>query len=92
MFIDNHRVITKLLVSGAIALGSCVVAAAPAGADPNQIGPDPNPFSALSCSCQGTAPAGGPDVQEEIGRGLREGLSAWLPGLPAPTQPSQSQQ
>lgn len=89
MFIDNHRVITKLLVSGAIALGSCVVAAAPAGADQNPIGPDPNPFSTLSCGCQETAPAASPVVRGEIDRGLREGHSAWLPGLPAPTQPSQ---
>ena len=89
MSTNNHLVITKLLVGAAIALGSCVVAAAPAGADSNPIGPDPNPFSALSCGCRETAPAGSPAVRDEIDRGLREGHSALLPGLPAPTQPSQ---
>jgi len=58
----HHRVIAKLLISGAIALGSCVGLAAPASADPNPIGADPNPFGALSCNCRETAPPGGPAV------------------------------
>ena len=48
---------------------------------------DPNPYSGFSCNCQETAPPGSPVMSEEINRGLREGHSAWLPGLPAPTQP-----
>jgi hypothetical protein len=76
----RHQLIMKILVGFAIALGCCVAEAAPASADPN-------PFGTLSCSCRGTAPADGADPSEEIRRGLREGLSAWLPGLPPPPQP-----
>jgi hypothetical protein len=78
-------VITKLLISAAIALGSSVGTAAAASADPNR-------FGGLSCGCQETAPAGSPaQREEEIERGIRAGLSAWLPGPPAPTQPRQPQ-
>jgi hypothetical protein len=77
MSTNNRLMITKLLFSAAIALGSCVVTAAPALADSNPIGPDPNPFSALSCSCRETAPADSPVVREEIDRGLRD--AAGLP-------------
>ena len=87
MTTQHHKVITKILVSAAIALGAFVGAAAPASADPNPIGTKPNPFGGLSCSCQETAPPG----SSEIERGIREGLSAWLPGLPPPTQPRQPQ-
>ena len=79
--------ITKILVSAAIAVGFLVGGAAQASADPNAFGADPNPFSGFSCRCQGTAPADSPALSAEINRGLREGHSAWLPGLPAPTQP-----
>jgi hypothetical protein len=73
----RHRhVITKLLVAGAIAVGSCVGAAAPASADPNSYGTDPNPFGALSCSCQESAPPGGPASTAELNRGIRTGVSA----------------
>jgi hypothetical protein len=90
MSIANHRrMITKTLVSAAIAVGACVVAAAPASADPATAGTNPSPFSTLSCSCQKTAPAGGPASTAEIDRGIRNGLSAALPGLPAPAQPGQ---
>lgn len=82
MTTQHCQVITKILVSGAITLGACVGGAAPASGDPN-------PFGGLSCSCRGTAPAGSPDLREEIDRGLREGHSAWLPGLPAPAQSGQ---
>jgi hypothetical protein len=75
-------VITKLLVSDAIALGSCVGLAAPASADANPIGTDPNPFGALSCSCRETAPPGSPALSEEMERGIRAGLSA-SPGNPS---------
>jgi hypothetical protein len=79
--------ITKILVSAAIAVGSLVGGAAQASADPNALGADPNPFSGLSSSRQETAPADSPALSEELTRGLREGRSAWLPGLPALTQP-----
>jgi hypothetical protein len=78
-----HKVIMTALVGAAITLGS----AAPASAAPNTIGPNPDPFSTLSCDCQKTAPAGSPAQLDAIARGLREGHSAQLPGLPAPTQP-----
>jgi hypothetical protein len=89
----HRRVITKILVGAAIALGSSVEAAAPASADPNVIGgTDPKSFGGISCSCQETAPPGSPaQREEEIERGIRVGLSAWLPGLPPPTQPRQPQ-
>jgi hypothetical protein len=77
----------KILVSAAIAVGCLVGGAAQASADPNAFGADPNPFSGFSSSRQGTAPADSPAPSEGINRGLREGHSAWLPGLPAPTQP-----
>jgi hypothetical protein len=83
----HHQVITKILVSAAIALGSCVGGAAPASAGPNPSGTDPNPFGALSCSCREvTAPAGSPAPQE-IERGIRAGLVAGLPPLTRPRQP-----
>jgi len=81
--------ITKMLVSAAIVLGSLVVGAAPASADPNSAGTGPNPFGGLSCNCRETAPPGSPALTAEINRGLQHGHSAWLPGLPAPTQPQQ---
>jgi hypothetical protein len=78
--------ITKLLVSAAIVLGF-VGGAAPASADPSPSYTHPNPYGGFSCSCQETAPADSPALSEAINRGLREGHSARLPGLPAPTQP-----
>jgi hypothetical protein len=65
--------ITKMLVSAAI-LGSVVVGAAPANAEPNQSGADPNPFGSLSCNCQQTTPPG-PSVSQELDRGIQAGLS-----------------
>ena len=70
------QVLTKIVVIGAIALGSWVGAAAPANADANPIGTDPNPFGALSCSCRETAPTGSAALREEMERGIRAGLSA----------------
>ena len=66
--------IVKILVGAAIAACAYVGAPAPAGAEPN-------PFSALSCGCQQTPPAGG--ARNEVDRGLRDGLRAAPPGLPA---------
>src|SRR5258708_7216325 len=79
----------ETLISAAIALGSCVGLAAPASADPNPANAGPNPYSTLSCNCRESAPPDSPAVREEIHRGNQEGLSAWLPGLPQPTQPRQ---
>jgi hypothetical protein len=68
--------ITKMLISGAIALGVWVGVAAPASADANSVGANPNQFGALSCSCQKAASPGGPALTEEMKRGIRAGLSA----------------
>ena len=84
----RHRpVFTKILVS-AIALCSYIGGAAAASADPNPVDTGPNPYGIFSCACQETAAPDSPALKAEIDRGLREGHSAWLPGLPAPTQPS----
>ena len=80
----HNQVITKILVGVAIVLGAGVGGAAPASADPDPIGTEPNPFGALSCSCQETASAGSPALRAEIDRGIRAGLSAPLPGPLAP--------
>jgi len=91
MTTQHHKVITKILVSAAIALGCWVGGAAPASADPNSTGTAANPFGGLTCSCQETAPPGSPALREEINRGIREGHSAGVPGLPPATQPRQPQ-
>jgi hypothetical protein len=87
--LDPTVLMTRTLISAAIALGSCVGLAAPASADSNPANADRNPYSTLSCSCQETSPDGSPGVREEIHRGIQEGHSASLPGLPQPTQPRQ---
>jgi hypothetical protein len=74
--------ITKILVSAAIVLGASLGLAAPASADPNPSSVGTNPFGPLSCSCRETAPAGSPVLKGEIRRGLGDGLSVSLPGLP----------
>jgi hypothetical protein len=86
---QHPTVVTKILVSAAIALGLGFAGAAPASADPNAVGTDPNPFGTLRCSCQETAPADSPTLRDEINRGYREGLSVAVPGLPAPAQRTQ---
>lgn len=68
--------ITKTLITTAIALGSCVGVAAPASADPSLANASPSPFSTLSCSCRETAPAGSLALEEEIDRGIQQGRSA----------------
>jgi hypothetical protein len=75
MTIQHHQVITKVLVSAAIALGSCVGGAASARADANPAGADPNPFGALSCKCPQPAPPGGPALGQ-IEQGILAGLAA----------------
>ena len=67
--------ITKMVVSAAIVLGALGLGAAPAGADPNQSGTDPNPFGSLTCNCQETTPPGGPALTGELNRGISKGLS-----------------
>jgi hypothetical protein len=79
----RHPVLTKMLVSGAIALGVWVGVAAPASGDGNSVGTNPNQFGALGCSCQHTASPSGRAGTEEMERGIREGLSAGL-GQPQP--------
>ena len=79
----HHQVIMKMLVSGAIALGVWVGVTAPASADANSVGANPNQFGVLSCSCQKAASPGGPALTEEMKRGIRAGLSADL-GKPQP--------
>jgi len=85
----RQHVIAKMLVGGAIALCSGIAGAASVSADPNPVNTGPNPYGTLSCECRETTPADSPALQAEIDRGLREGHSAWLPGLPAPARPSQ---
>jgi hypothetical protein len=80
---STRRLIAKILISAAIAVGAGIAWSAPAGADPNAINTDPNPYAALRCNCQETAPAHSPQLSEEIRRGIREGLIASVPGLPA---------
>lgn len=83
MTTHHHRVIAKVLVGAAIALGSWVGGAASAGADATPAGPDPNPFGALGCNCPQPAPSGSPAPMGEIEQGIRAGLAA------SPHQPQQ---
>jgi hypothetical protein len=80
------RVALRTLVGVTIAIACWVGRAAPAGADPDTLGTGADPFGGLSCSCPETAPIGGPAVMGEIDRGIREGLSASVPGLPKPAR------
>jgi hypothetical protein len=83
----RHRAISQGLISAAIAVAVWVGGAAPAGADPNPDSTEPDPFGGLGCSCRETAPPGSPARRAEIQRGMREGLSVWVPGLPPPPLP-----
>jgi hypothetical protein len=69
------KMITKMLVSAAIVLGS-VWGAAPAGADPNVSDTQTNPFGSLTSSSQETTPADGQALSEELERGIWKGFSA----------------
>jgi len=73
---NHHRFIAKVLVCTAIGFGALIGTSAPASADTNTAGNNPHAFSALSCDCQATAPAGGSASSGEINRGIRNGLSA----------------
>jgi hypothetical protein len=85
----EHPMITKIMASAAIALGFWLVGAAPASAEPNPANTNPNPFGTLGCSCRETAPAGSQALTAEIDRGIQEGRSAMLPGLPPPASQPQ---
>jgi hypothetical protein len=68
------KMITKLLVSGAIALGA-IAGAAPALADtPSQPGNNPNLFGALTATVQRTTPPS-PLQTQELQQGLWAGLA-----------------
>jgi hypothetical protein len=74
--LDPTVLITKTLISAAIVLGSCVVAAAPASADNGPASAGPNPFGSLGCNCQETAPLGNPALTaKDLQRGIQAGLS-----------------
>ena len=60
--------ITKILFSGAMALGATLGLAVPAGADPSV-------FNDLSWSCAQTVSNGGPSVVDQMQRGIRAGLT-----------------
>jgi hypothetical protein len=75
---------TKILVGAAIVVGSCVVGAAPASADPGT-SDHPNPFGTLGCSCAETDLTGSYVPSEEINRGINAGshdLATWTEPLP----------
>lgn len=76
-----RRRVRAMLLGAAIGVG-CVLAAAPAGADPHPAGNGPNPFGGLSCGCPDKASGGSAETQA-ITRGIREGLSPLAPA-PAP--------
>jgi hypothetical protein len=59
--------VSKILVSAALAVGAAVAIAAPAGADPSV-------FNDLSCSCPQTVSNGGSSVADQINRGIQSGL------------------
>jgi len=75
-------VITKVLFGAAIALGSALGAAAPAGAGPGS-------FGTLGCSCRPpvTVPDGKAPVTDQMNQGIQNGLG-YLRGTP--THPSNS--
>ena len=76
MTIQHYRMITRILVGGAVAFSVYVGGAAAASADPNSIGSAPSPFGGLTCNCQQTTPAGGPTVRQELDWGIQAGLSS----------------
>ena len=67
--------VSKILVSAALAVGAAVAVAAPAGADPSV-------FSTLSCSCAETVSDGKAPAADQVKQGLRAGLSDLPAGQP----------
>jgi hypothetical protein len=77
--------VPKLLVSAAIVLGSGVVGAAGANADPGPSGNPPNPFGTLGCSCQETDLTGSHAPSVEVDRGIiagAHGEASWTEPRP----------
>jgi hypothetical protein len=60
--------VSKILVSAALAVGTAVAIAVPASADPSV-------FNDLSCSCPQTVSNGGSSVADQINRGIQSGLA-----------------
>ena len=60
--------VSKFLVSAALAVGAAVAIAAPAGAEPSV-------FNDLSCSCPQTVSNAGSSVDDQINRGIQSGLA-----------------
>ena len=87
----HQQIITKSLVSAAIALVLWVGGTVAASADPDSDGTYSNPSGGRDCSCQETCPAGSTEQRKEIDRGIRDGLCAWSSGRSAdqPNQPRQ---
>ena len=80
MMLANPRpLFTNLLIGAAVVFGSCVAAAAPANADPNPSGAQPNPFAGLTCNCRQAARTGGSVPTAELDRGISNARSAPLP-------------
>jgi hypothetical protein len=69
-------VITRVLVSAAIAVAAAMGVAAPASADPS-------PFNDLSCSCPPTVPEGGATVTDQLNKGIQTALTD-LQGIQVP--------
>lgn len=71
--------ITKLVVTAAIALGAATAIAAPAGADPSL-------FGALSCNCTqpSDVPHGKPVVSDQLNQGIQSGLGSVYRNPPSP--------
>lgn len=70
MTTGQHPTIINAVISGAIALAVWVGGAIPAGAEPNGASAGPAPDDAKQ--------------RDEVERGIRDGLSAWMPRLPPP--------
>lgn len=71
------KMFTKLLVSGAIVVGS-LAGAAPTSADPTPPAPSPvhqNPYGGLGRDDQVVPPVSNPGLDSEIERGLQTALS-----------------
>jgi hypothetical protein len=61
-------VVSRILVGAAVAVGTAIAIAAPAGADPSV-------FNDLSCSCPQTVSNGGTSLIEQLQRGIQAGLT-----------------
>jgi hypothetical protein len=82
---DPRVLFTKITVSAAIVLGSCVVGMAQASAEPEPSDTHPNPFGALGCSCQVPALASSSVPTAELDRGIWDaahGTGRTTPGTP----------